>query len=85
MKNAIYYIAFITGLFIACEGLIGEEIARTPINRLSNPDFVDWRSMEADLKAGDKIYFWTDMDIEYEGEYLENMRNGWGRTADYSG
>lgn len=55
-------------LLISCDAFTGEEIARLEINRVSTGSgniFDDEVILE--LKKGDKILFWSDMNITYEG------------------
>ena len=52
---------------VGCDFVSGEEIARFPINTISsveNPVVVE-RSL--DLKKGEEIAFWSEMDMEYKG------------------
>lgn len=37
------------------------------------------------LREGYGKEFNQDGHVDYEGEYLQNMRNGWGKTPEYSG
>jgi len=55
-------------LFIGCSALTGEEIARLAINKVSSKgNFID-KDVILELKKGDEIAFWSDMDMAYEGE-----------------
>ncbi len=52
-----------------CDALIGEEVARLPINKISTSDEdLTLKKASLDLVAGEKIAFWSEMDMEYEGE-----------------
>lgn len=53
---------------MGCSALTGEEIARLEINKVSTGSenvFDDEAILE--LKKGDEIMFWSDMDVTYEG------------------
>lgn len=73
MKKTLY-ITTIAGLFMllfivtGCEALTGKEIARIPVNELSIDTNFVMKETSVDLKKGDKISFWSDMDVEYEGD-----------------
>lgn len=54
-------------LLTACGAITGEELARMPIKELSNEE-LKFKEATVELKKGDKIACWTDMDIAYEGE-----------------
>ena len=54
-------------LLACCSALTGEEVGRLPINKVSREqDFVS-KEATVELKAGDEIVFWSEMDFEYEG------------------
>ncbi|WP_397362309.1 hypothetical protein [Olleya sp. R77988] len=55
-------------LFLIGCGLTGEEIARLDINKLSTNNNFIVKEAILDLKKGDKIAFWSDMDMEYAGK-----------------
>ncbi len=52
---------------VACDALMGEEIARVPVNKLSteNEQFIEQTTLS--LEANSEISFWTDLDLKYEG------------------
>lgn len=52
----------------ACNILFGEEIARLEIKELSVEGTYHEDSTTVQLKEGDEITIWTDVDLEYEGE-----------------
>ncbi|CAN5489073.1 hypothetical protein BH10BAC1_BH10BAC1_13380 [soil metagenome] len=66
------YIHILPFLFLltltACDALKSKEVARIPINQISNANAPDWKSTTIDLDKDDKLFFWTDMNIEYEGD-----------------
>ncbi|GAA3520416.1 hypothetical protein GCM10022393_38320 [Aquimarina addita] len=55
-------------LIIACSALTGEEIARLSINKLSSENNLIIKEATLDLKKGDEIAIWSDMDYSYEGD-----------------
>ncbi|MBR9918594.1 hypothetical protein GYB29_13180 [bacterium] len=59
----------------ACSALTGEEVARLPVNKLTIDDS-NYRMEKTtlDLKAGDELAIWSDMDIEYTGEVALRFR-----------
>jgi hypothetical protein len=52
----------------ACAALSSKEVTRIPISTVSTEEQLDWKSTSLDLKKGDKLWLWTDIDIEYEGD-----------------
>lgn len=48
--------------------LTGEEIARLDINKLSTNNNFIVKEATLDLKKGDEIAFWSDMDMAYKGD-----------------
>ena len=68
-------------LLISCSALTGEEIGRLPINKLSiNKNYII-KEVTLELKKGDEIAFWSDMDLAYEGNVnlifrLKIFKNG---------
>ena len=56
---------FLTG----CDALTGKEVARLPINQVStDDDNLILKEVSIDLKKGENIAIWSEMDIEYEGD-----------------
>lgn len=53
-------------LVTAC-GITGEEVARMSFKNISTQDslYIEYSTLE--LKAGDKVNLWTEMNLEYEG------------------
>lgn len=72
MRKSSIQILAIAFLFSACEMLTGKEIARFPVNAISTEDSLIYQEQSLDLKKGEEIAIWSDMDIEYEGPL--NMR-----------
>ncbi|WP_225034894.1 hypothetical protein [Winogradskyella sp. SM1960] len=55
-------------LMVSC-GLTGEEVARLAINEVSkSDDNLIIIEDQVELKKGDEIAFWSDMDYNYEGQ-----------------
>ena len=68
MLRKLITIVVIPLILIGCSALTGQEIARLEINKVStggNNIFDDEAVLE--LKKGDEIMFWSDMDIAYDG------------------
>ncbi|MEL6626477.1 MAG: hypothetical protein AAFQ83_20445 [Bacteroidota bacterium] len=69
-------------LWTACDALNAEEVARLPINAVSlDPENPVMKEASLELKQGEKLYFWSEMDFEYEGEVqllfrVELLREG---------
>ncbi|WP_109850965.1 hypothetical protein [Aquimarina sp. AU58] len=57
----------ITLALIGCDALTGEEIGRISFKQTSDVEQII-RETTLDLKKGEKISFWTEIDIEYENE-----------------
>lgn len=58
-------------LFIsACGSGSGEELARLKINKVSKEDHIRQEDVTLDLKKGDELEFWTEMDMSYEGDVV---------------
>lgn len=53
---------------LGCNALTGEEIARLTINKVSTQGNFFAKEATLDLKKGDELSFWSDMDIAYEGD-----------------
>lgn len=67
MKKHITAFALLI-LLISCGALTGEEIARLQINKLSTNGNIIAKDVTLDLKKGEEIAFWSDMDMEYQGD-----------------
>lgn len=67
MKNRIYALPVFILIF-SCSFLSGEEVGRLAINEVSKEDNLISKETSIDLKAGDEIIFWSEMDIQYEGK-----------------
>ena len=69
-------------LLTGCEALLGKEVARLSINKVSIDDNnLIIKEASFDLKKGEEIGIWSDMDIKYEGDValrfkIEILKNG---------
>jgi hypothetical protein len=54
-------------LNVGCDTFTGEEVARLPINKTSNKELIV-KEATLDLKEGEGVSFWTEMDMEYEND-----------------
>jgi len=54
-------------LLVSCGNTMGNEIARLPIKELSNEE-LKFQEVSLELNKGDELSFWTDLDVEFEGE-----------------
>ncbi|MCR9253317.1 MAG: hypothetical protein NXI20_23085 [bacterium] len=70
-KLSTIFSILLISLISGCDTLLGEEIARIPVNQVSySDDNLQVQKISLDLKKEDKILIWSDMDIEYE-DYVE--------------
>ncbi|MGJ8684321.1 MAG: hypothetical protein ACSHWW_06840 [Nonlabens sp.] len=54
---------------ISCDAITGVELGRLPINEVSTgKDHKILKEFTVDLKKGDEIGIWSDMDMQYEGD-----------------
>lgn len=69
------YLILLSVFIISCDSITGEEIARLPINKVSTgEDKLFEEEAVLDLKKGDKISFWSDIDLEYKDELFFGFR-----------
>jgi len=54
-------------IFIGCSAITGEEIARLEINKVSTSGNFTADEVTLELKKGDEITFWSDIDLAYDG------------------
>lgn len=54
--------------FVGCDLVSGEEIARFPVNRVSSAEDTAASEQSLQLKKGEEIAFWSEMEVEYQGE-----------------
>ena len=66
-SNLFVKLAILAAVLSGCSALTGEEVARFPINEASSENNLIAKEATLDLKKGDEIVFWSEMDIEYEG------------------
>ena len=66
-KFKLVFIAILFLAIAACAGMFGEEVARVPINKISSDEKTYVESISIDMKAGEELALWTDLDIEYTG------------------
>jgi hypothetical protein len=66
MKNTLL-IFLAAVVLVACDALFGKEVARLPMEQLSNEE-VFIKEVTLDLKKGETIALWADNDIEYEND-----------------
>lgn len=79
MKKIILFF-FVTCFISAC-GITGTEIGRLSINKVSTPDSLIIKEVTLDLKKGETLLIWSEMDVEYEGDVamqfkIDVMKNG---------
>jgi hypothetical protein len=71
MKKSLFNfcILILTSFISGCSALTGEEVARLSINKLSTSDNnLYMQEAKLNLKKGETISFWSDMDMEYTGD-----------------
>ncbi|MEO1053488.1 MAG: hypothetical protein AAFX87_22830 [Bacteroidota bacterium] len=68
IKRNLLLLLVLLSVLTACSALMGEEIARLPINGVSSPDSLIMKETSLNLKKGDEIAFWSEMDMAYEGD-----------------
>lgn len=73
MKKSIIF-SFAVCYLAACSALTGEEVGRLPINKISSAEGLITKETSIDLKQGDEIVFWSDMDMSYEGDAALRFR-----------
>jgi hypothetical protein len=52
----------------ACDAFFGKEVARLPINEVSTSGREVVKEASLQLKKGEEVSLWSDMDLAYEGE-----------------
>lgn len=55
-------------LLPACDAIMGKEVARLPINALSAPGQDAPKEVTVELKKGEEVAVWSEMDMSYQGE-----------------
>ena len=62
-------------LFSSCSALMGEEVGRIPVNKISeDEDHLVIKEIELDLKKGQKLAIWSEIDLESEGDLALEFR-----------
>jgi hypothetical protein len=51
----------------ACDALTGKEVGRNAFTAVSTPEKMVYQRTKLTLAKGEKIQFWADMDITYDG------------------
>jgi hypothetical protein len=74
VKNLLLILTLI--ILSSCSEITGEEIARLPINAISTEDNLVVKEVALDLKSGDEIGIWSDMDMAYDGDVELRFRIG---------
>lgn len=75
-------IVVLLALLSSCSALMGEEVARLPINQVSVDDNnLIMQETSLELKKDEEIAIWSEMDMEYEGNValifrIEMLKNG---------
>jgi hypothetical protein len=72
-------------LFLGCTAMVGEEIGRLKINELSPENQLVIKEVALDLKKGDEIGIWSDIDIEYEDDIILRFRIGVDKDGEEHG
>lgn len=80
MKKIPFLLMLLISL-VGCSAITGEEVARLPINEVSTENNLIVKEVSLDLKKDEEIAFWSDIDVEYEGEAslrfrVEVLKNG---------
>jgi hypothetical protein len=73
MKRLLKLLA-ISLVLTGCDALTGKEVGRLQINQLSTAGNLVVKETTLDLRKGDEIGIWSDMDIEYEGDVALRFR-----------
>lgn len=68
MKNHLKNLSGILFIFIILSSCTGEEVGRLPVNAISTEDNLIIKEQSLNLKKGDEIGIWSEMDMEYEGD-----------------
>lgn len=52
---------------VCCDALTGKEVGRNTFAAVSTPEKTEYKRTNLTLAKGEKIQFWADMDIAYDG------------------
>jgi hypothetical protein len=66
MNRALAFIMILAAGLPSCKQFAGEEIARLPIDKVSGYQ-LNYKEAAVELKKGDKISVWTELDVAYNG------------------
>ena len=64
----LFNLLMLSLILAGCDAITGKEVGRLPINQVSTEENLVSKEVTLDLKKGDEVAVWSDMDIEYEGE-----------------
>ncbi len=66
---SVLTLSLVMTLLISCDALTGVEVARLAVNEVTvdNTNLII-KETSLDLKKGDEISIWSEMDFEYEGD-----------------
>lgn len=71
MKKILLFLCAFSILFIlSCAALSAKEIGRVPFSSASTSQNPEWKSITLDLKKDEMLWFWTDMDVEYDEDLV---------------
>ena len=73
MKSLLKFMA-LSLILTGCDALTGKEVGRLQINQLSTEENPVIKETTLDLKKGDEIGVWSEMDLEYEGHVAMRFR-----------
>ena len=60
--------ALILAGLASCDALTGKEVGRNTFTAVSTPEKTEYQRTKLTLAKGEKIQFWADMDIAYDGQ-----------------
>ena len=63
-----FLLLIIPFLLQSCEAMFGKEIGIIKVNELSTKNDLRIHEITLNLKKGDEIFIWSDMNIEYKGD-----------------
>lgn len=70
-----FFIFLLGGFLSSCSAMMGEELARMPVNKITvTEDEVFAKEATLDLKKGQEIAFWSEIDLESEGDLALEFR-----------
>lgn len=74
MKNYYKFAVLCILVLLSSCSLTGDEVGRLEINKVSSKDNLVIKETKITLKKGDKINFWSDMNVTYEGDVALRFR-----------